>query len=301
LSSFLKGVLIMVLLPFVTGAQRLGVNPKTLHRWLKEADLPLQRHPTDARMKCVAEEHLQEVARRHGCPLPDLPSAPVLTTFSQPASSQEQALFQPHVSAGATSPGVSMPASSSDEVDLIQKVAALETKLVTLQEQIAQLALALLQERERTLEQRVVALEALIPSLMPRQIPSDPASQAPAAERPPQHQPLAVEQRAQSRLPALIEYSAQGTYVMMSSQEGEVFLQPDSPAWFAWLASIPSFRFVGQQGSFSAYRRSRASRSWRAYRAIHQRHYRQGLGVTDQLTIERLEHVATLFSDMAAL
>ena len=62
----------MAILPVATGARLLGIHPKTLHHWLKEANLPLAAHPTDARIKCVAEEHLQEVARRHGRPLPDL-------------------------------------------------------------------------------------------------------------------------------------------------------------------------------------------------------------------------------------
>jgi len=106
------------------------------------------------------------------------------------------------------------------------------------------------------------------------------------------YQPLAVEQRARSRLPALIEYGAQGAYVIISSQEGEVHLTPDSAEWFEWLASISSFRFVGQQGRFTAYRHDRLSRSWRAHRRIHQQDYRQLLGTTDQLTIQRLEQAA---------
>ena len=106
------------------------------------------------------------------------------------------------------------------------------------------------------------------------------------------YQPLAVEQRARSRLPALIEYGAQGAYVIISSQEGEVHLTPDSAEWFEWLASISSFRFVGQQGRFTAYRHDRLSRSWRAYRRVHQQDYEQLLGKTDQLTIQRLEQVA---------
>jgi hypothetical protein len=103
-------------------------------------------------------------------------------------------------------------------------------------------------------------------------------------------------------MPALIEYGAQGTYVIISSQEGELHLVPDSTEWFEWLATISSFRFVGQQGRFTAYRHDRLSRSWRAHRVIHQRQYKQTLGVTDQLTILRLEQVAAaLQSDMASL
>jgi hypothetical protein len=76
-------------------------------------------------------------------------------------------------------------------------------------------------------------------------------------------------------MPALIEYGAQGAYVIISSQEGELQLAPDSAEWFEWRAPISSFRFVGKQGRFTAYRHDRLSRSWRAHRVIHQHHYKQ--------------------------
>ena len=37
-------------------------------------------------------------------------------------------------------------------------------------------------------------------------------------------------------MPPLIEYGAQGPYVIVSSQEGELHLVPDSAEWFEWLA-----------------------------------------------------------------
>jgi len=59
----------MAILPVADGARLLGVHPKTLHHWLKEIKVPLAAHPTDARIKCVTHEHLQQVARVHGRPL----------------------------------------------------------------------------------------------------------------------------------------------------------------------------------------------------------------------------------------
>ena len=59
----------MTLLPVADGARLLGIHPKTLHHWLKEANMPLVTHPTDARIKCVTEEHLHQVANLHGRPL----------------------------------------------------------------------------------------------------------------------------------------------------------------------------------------------------------------------------------------
>lgn len=115
---------------------------------------------------------------------------------------------------------------------------------------------------------------------------------------PPSPRPLnPAEQRARSRMPPLIEYGAQGTYVIISSQEGERHLVPDAREWVDWLATLSSFRFVGQAGRFTAYRDSRHGRprrSWRAHRRIHQHNYKHSLGPTDQLTITRLVQVAAL-------
>jgi len=291
----------MAILPLAACARMLGIHPKTLHHWLKEANLPLAAHPTDARIKCVMEEYLLEVARRHGRPLADLPCAPGLSGCSAPSLREERAKPLPSNQTESDHPGASMPATSPPQADLIQQLSFLETKMVILQEQLAQLALALLQERERSVEHRIAVLEALIQPLVGEQMLPDPqeqgARQEPAGVLQRGHRPLAVEQRARSRMPALIEYGAQGAYVIISSQEGELQLVPDSAEWFAWLASISSFRFVGKQGRFTAYRDTKhghPTRSWRAYRTIHQHNYKHSLGVTEQLTIIQLEQVAAL-------
>jgi hypothetical protein len=255
----LKGVLIMTILPVADSARLLGIHPKTLHHWLKEANVPLATHPTDARMKCVTEKHLQQVARLHGRPLPSAASSPPLDTASAPLVTS-QAIIQPSQinEVEPASTASSLPAPYAPEADLIQKLACLETKVVTLQEQLAQLALTLLQERERSVEHRLTVLESLMQPFLGRQMPNLPVPE-------PRHesacvalQPQALhpaEQRARSRMPPLIEYSAQGIYVIISSQEGEVHLEPDSRPWFDWLATLSSFRFIGPVG-----RKTRASR-----------------------------------------
>jgi hypothetical protein len=181
----------------------------------------------------------------------------------------------------------------------MQRLACLESKIATLQEQLAGLALALLHERERTVEQRISTLEALIHPLrgghLLADLPEQDVKQEPAGALHRRHQPLPVEQRARARLPALIEYGAQGTYVSINAPQGKVHLTPDSAAWFDWLASLSSFRFVGKPRRFTADRHDRLSRSWRAHRRIHQQDERQLLAVTDQLTIQRLEQVAATF------
>jgi hypothetical protein len=198
-------------------------------------------------------------------------------------------------------PASSLPAHSVSEADLIQKLSCLETKIVTLQEQLAQLALALLQERERSVEHRIANLESLLQQLVGMSLPNPPAREArqerACVERAPRQLVLA-EQLARSRMPPLIEYSAQGTYVIVSAQEGELHLAPDSPEWFDWLATISSFRFVGPAGRFTAYRESTRrgpTRSWSAHRTIHQQRYKHHIGVTDRLTIAWLEQTAVTF------
>jgi hypothetical protein len=56
----------MTPLPVADGAPLLGIHPKTLHSWLKQAHVPLAAHPTDARISCVEWEHIQHVANLHG-------------------------------------------------------------------------------------------------------------------------------------------------------------------------------------------------------------------------------------------
>jgi hypothetical protein len=249
----------MTILPVADGARLLGIHSKTLHHWLKEANVPLAAHPTDARMKCVTEEHLQQVARLHGRPLPSAASPPPLDTASAPLVAS-QAIVRPSQinEIESASTACSLPAPYAPEADLIQKLICLETKVVTLQEQFAQLALMLLQEREQSVERRITVLESLIQPLVGRQMPDPPATEAeqesPCTPRGPR--PLhPAERLARSRMPPLIEYSAPGSYVIISSQQGEVHLEPDSRAWFNWLATLSSFRFIGPVG-----RKTRTSR-----------------------------------------
>lgn len=299
----------MATFPVATGARMLGIHSKTLHHWLKEAKLPLVPHPTDARMSCVAEEHLLEVARQHGRPLPDLPFAARQSGPSAPESREEQACCWPaHEVPSVPSAAVLSPPSAA-LTDLIQRLSCLETRVVTLQEQLAQLALALLHERERTVESRIAALEAVVQPLVGTHrlpdVPEQGLGYEEASASPGERRLVPAEQRARARLPALIEFGAQGAYVIISAQEGELPLLPDSPEWFEWLATICSFRFVGQQGRFTAYRDTKhghPTRSWRAYRTIHQRNYKCSLGVTETLTLACLEEAAaTLQARVPAL
>jgi hypothetical protein len=178
---------------------------------------------------------------------------------------------------------------------------------MTLQEQITQLTLALLQERERSVEHRLTALESFLQPLVGRQ-PS--ALSIPGAEQEssgPRRVPRPlhpVEQLARSRMPPLIEYCAPGSYVIISSQEGEVHLEPNSRAWFDWLATLSSFRFVGPTGRFTGhrgYKDGQQTRYWSGSRCVRRHTYKQYLGMTESLTIANLERAAArLQSDIDA-
>ncbi len=281
----------MTLVPLTDCCAMLGIDAKTLRHWLRQANLELAPHPKDARLKCLTMQQVQQVAMLHVRPLP----SPV----SAPSALAEAAPGQPESEAQLLEAATLLPTSVSQEADLRKQLSCLETKMTTMQEQLAQLALSLLREREVRYEERLRALEVLLPPTLG--LPAcPPVPHAPVAGEHPQDpstsgRPLhPAEQRARSRLIPLIEYTASGQYVVICPELGELALLPDSPEWFAWLVTLSSFRFVGQQGRFTAYRRSRSSRSWRAHRSIHQHHYKHTLGVTDQLTINRLEQAAAI-------
>ena len=186
----------MTLLPLADGARLLGIHPKTLRHWLKEAHLPLAPHPTDARIRCVADASLLEVASRHSRPLPELSSAATLERDAASAVAQEP--VKP-LAANAAEPALL--------ADLIQQLAHLQTHVATLQQQLAGLALELLQERSRRYEQRLGTLEALVSQpLEALQAPQQPEGAVALASSPrPERRLLPAEVRARSRVTALIE------------------------------------------------------------------------------------------------
>jgi hypothetical protein len=278
----------------------LGIDPKTLRNWLRHAQMQFVTHPSDARLKCLTQAQVQHLAALHNRPLSSV----------LPAQAVEENEALP------LSPTHSLPSSGDPEADRGQSLLRLQAQVTTLQEQLTQLALELLRERELRLEwlqerqehteRRLGTLEALLtsaaePSLSP-QAPQKAAVTnlshfTPTQERSPR--PGAA--RGRGGVLPLIAYTATGSYVAICPTTGELPLLPDSPEWFDWLATLSSFRFVGQQGRLSTYR-SRAGTSWIAYRRIHGRRYNYGLGHTKLLTIAHLEQMAaTLQSSVPSL
>ena len=76
--------------------------------------------------------------------------------------------------------------------------------------------------------------------------------------------------------------------MIISSQEGEVQLKPNSRAWFDWLATLSSFRFIGPVGRFTAHRgynQGHQTRFWSASRCVRRHTYKHYLGVTESFTL----------------
>jgi hypothetical protein len=263
----LKGELIMTMLPLIDCCEMLTIDPKTLRHWLRQAAIPLQPYPTDARVKCLTLAQVQSLAALHGRALRPPPVFP---------------------SGSGTSP------ASPAEADLHQQLASLEAQVALLHQQLAHLTSVLLLGQQTSVDQPRASLAALVPPTGPQRPYSPELPQKEGisqAEAGPRAHP--AESRRRPLLP-LIEYGAQGSYIVICPQEGELHLRPDSPEWFAWLACVSSFRFVGKCGRFTACRvyDKGPTRSWQAHRVIHQRHYKPHLGVTEHLTIDCLEQAA---------
>jgi hypothetical protein len=274
----------MTSLSFMQCCHLFAIDPKTLRQWLAQAQMSLQTHPTDARIKCLEVEQVHTLASLHGRVLK--PDAGASGTSPKPEETESW-----------------MPPTALSDADLRARLAQMEIQVATLQTQLTDLTLQLLREHEQRTEQRLLTLEARSPS-------TEPYAQAPLVLQTssvlclPAMPPMVchpTEQR--NRLIPLIEYGARGQYVLISPEEGELRITPDSPEWFAWLASLSSFRFVGQSGRFSARRgyNRRPNRCWYAQRTIHQQFHSKYIGVSEYITVALLEQVAAHLQSYALM
>src|SRR6266487_2507405 len=221
----------MTLLSVTDCCRLLAIDAKTLHRWLAQAQLPLQAHPSDARLKGLSRDHLLLVATAHHRRLAALPE------------------------------------------ELPAQLAALQQQLSALTQLMAQAAVT-------PSPGPVLALEPAAPPAAVRSRPA--ASRAPKPLPKPAH------------VLALVEYASEGHYVVICPKHGLLPFEPESPQWFAWLATLSSFRFVGQHGRLTAHREvERVPRgAWRAHRNIRNHTSNLRLGSTEALTIAVLEQAA---------
>src|SRR5579872_4390794 len=102
----------MTVVPVAQAAHRLGIDTKTLRRWLTEAQLALHNHPGDGRKKGVSSEHLHLLAHLHQRSLASFPAEP-----SAPVPNE-------------------VPALSALVVALPEQLAALQTQIAALQQQV---------------------------------------------------------------------------------------------------------------------------------------------------------------------
>jgi hypothetical protein len=88
----------MTAIPQMECCTMLGIDPKTLRNWLRHAHLQFVAHPTDARLKCLTPEQVQQLATLHARPIappaavsPPLrqEATPLASTLSPPSPPQQ--------------------------------------------------------------------------------------------------------------------------------------------------------------------------------------------------------------------
>jgi hypothetical protein len=240
--------------------RHLGIDPKTLRRWLVSAPFTRQPHPHDARRHGLTEEQLRWLATAHHRSLPVLQEEP-----PQPAPSAEL---------------LALPA---DLLEVFVALRALPAQLAALQEHLADLAQQFSHLAEPASTTRTRSRVAV-------------TSKASNSHRRSRGRTTSSQQRrpSQAQVLALVEYAGEGHYVVISPRGGLLPFEPDTPAWFAWLSTCSSFRFVGKRGRLTAHRElHNVSRAvWRAHRSIRNHTYNVHLGKTEDLTIATLEQAA---------
>jgi hypothetical protein len=257
----------MTLIALTHCCRLLGIDGKTLRRWLAQAQLPVQAHPSDARCKGLTYDHLLLLARAHHRSLTGLPpERPAPAPTAAPPASPE------------------LPA---ELIMLLQTLGALPAQMAALQQHVAELTALVQPPPPRPsvtipyAKHRAARLGSPTPTRTSARSRPAASSRAKPPEPPAQVLPL-------------IEYGIEGSYVVICPTRGLLALEPDSPAWFAWLATISSFRFVGKQGRLTAHREvERLPRAaWRAHRSIRSHTHNLRLGLTESLTIATLEQAA---------
>lgn len=249
----------MTFLSLAQASRRLGVDPKTLRRWLCLAHLPVESSPADGRLQGISSEHLERLARLHHrslTPLSQEPPAPQAFDLS------------------------SLPAAL---LALPEQIAALQAQIAALRASVAALTPLLAQPASP-------AVRAQPPKTAQR--PAQPAPKASRARSPASAR--AQPPRKPTHVLPRVEYASRGHYVVICPKEGVLPLEPDTEEWFAWLSTHQSFRFVGPSGHLTVTRElHNVSRAvWRAHRQLRNHTHNARLGKTHELTIAVLEQAA---------
>jgi hypothetical protein len=273
------------------------------------AHLSVQAHPLDARLKCVTSEHIEHLAAIHHRALSA--SSALLFSAAPPASS-----IHPDVSTASVWASVGSEVSGLI-TELTQQHGSLQAQVALLQQQLALLTEQLQEEQQwrtsmmKTFENTALesSLDNSVESSLDNSVESsldksaesslDKSAESSldksAESSLDKSIPISIDRRKHPRILPLVEYGVQGTYVVISPEEGLLSFEPDSPEWFSWLSTLPSFRFVGQQGRFTAFRGYECSprTPWWAHRQIRNHSHKRRLGLTDSMSVASLELAAT--------
>ena len=282
----------MTILSLADSCRLLAIDAKTLRHWLRLAHISVQAHPFDARLKCVTSEQVQHLAATHRRTLPESREQPFPATPPAPS-------ILPDVSTAVWSSVVSE--ISGPITELAQHLGSLQAQIAMLQNQLALLTEQLQKEQQRrtsvieTFENTSLesSLDKSAESSLDKSAESSLDKSAKSSLD--KSVPVSIDRRKHPHILPLVEYGAQGQYVVISPEEGLLSFEPDSPEWFAWLSTLPSFRFVGQHGRFTAFHGYQCSpgTSWWAHRQIRNHSHRHRLGLPASVTIASLELAAS--------
>ena len=240
-------------------ASHLGIDVKTLHHWLTDAQLSLQSHPHDGRKKGMSLHHLQVLARLHQRSLAPLLQEPPAAVKSE------------------------VPPLPAELLALPQQMCALQTQIAALQQQVANLTLLLKPQAHPPVNQVPPAQPSKPSSKTVQKAPRSHPTASPTPKTP--SKPVHVIPR--------VEYGNEGHYVVICPKHGVLPFEPDTQEWFIWVAQQDSFRFVGKSGHFTAHHEWRVPKgAWRAHRHLRNQVYTQRLALNHELTIAVLEQAA---------
>jgi hypothetical protein len=213
----------LTIIPFLLCCELLSIDPKTLRRWIWQAQMPLLPHPSDARMKCLTQQQVQSLAKQHGRTL----KATEAWEETSSSSWQEQKIMGMQAQ--------KEPNSLDAGAGWLKQLADVETQITHLQEQLASLRTLAhsLELSASAASPDVIGNAAASPHSTGVEGASDEECQYSWAPHP-------AESRHRPVLP-LIEYGAAGSYVIICPTLGELVLQPDSGCGLpGWLLSLPS-------------------------------------------------------------
>ena len=95
--------------------------------------------------------------------------------------------------------------------------------------------------------------------------------------------------------------ATQAYEIYQTHERGVLTLDPESPAWFAWLDQVSSFAFSGKSGHYTARKeaKQRGDRYWSAYLTTGEQLMKKYLGKSANLTLARLEQIASRLAGQA--